>query len=254
MAQGTCRECATEDRHLPGRGLCAGCYHRRWQAQDWGPYDILSKGGQPAAFDLAPYTEKACAICKVVKPLEDFAKNNRRPDGRGSYCKPCARDKYQRPAIERKQRIEQHYDGEQECRKCGETKPITEFYWSRDKGKYQSDCISCRGRGGKVRWARTGRDLQRRHQLRSKFGMTDDDYAVMLAAQGGGCAICEYVPAEGERRLAVDHDHATGRVRALLCSRCNTGVGMFLEQPRIMRLAASYVELHSALGGDERVA
>jgi hypothetical protein len=52
-----------------------------------------------------------------------------------------------------------------------------------------------------------------------QLGVTDDEYARMLAAQGGGCAICGATPKT--RRLHVDHDHKTGTVRGLLCHRCN---------------------------------
>lgn len=51
------------------------------------------------------------------------------------------------------------------------------------------------------------------------YGLTADDYDVLLAAQGGRCAICRARPKS--KRLAVDHDHKTGEVRGLLCSRCN---------------------------------
>lgn len=52
-----------------------------------------------------------------------------------------------------------------------------------------------------------------------ELGVTDAEYARLLAAQGGGCAICGAKPKT--RRLHVDHDHATGWVRGLLCHRCN---------------------------------
>lgn len=55
-----------------------------------------------------------------------------------------------------------------------------------------------------------------------QLGITDDDYARLLAAQGGCCAICGNPPRT--RRLHTDHDHATGRVRGLLCYRCNRGL------------------------------
>jgi Recombination endonuclease VII len=51
------------------------------------------------------------------------------------------------------------------------------------------------------------------------LGVTDEEYARLLAAQGGHCALCPNEPKT--RRLHVDHDHATGRVRGLLCHRCN---------------------------------
>lgn len=51
------------------------------------------------------------------------------------------------------------------------------------------------------------------------LGVTDAEYQALLTLQGGGCAICHRPPKT--RRLHVDHDHATGRVRGLLCHRCN---------------------------------
>jgi hypothetical protein len=52
-----------------------------------------------------------------------------------------------------------------------------------------------------------------------QLGVTDEEYARLLAAQGGHCALCPNTPKT--RRLHVDHDHATGKVRGLLCHRCN---------------------------------
>lgn len=62
--------------------------------------------------------------------------------------------------------------------------------------------------------------MSARKPTRAKqLGVSDDDYHRMLAAQGGGCAICGATPKT--RRLDVDHDHLTGKVRGLLCHRCN---------------------------------
>ncbi len=61
----------------------------------------------------------------------------------------------------------------------------------------------------------TARKPKRAKQL----GVTDDQYERLLAAQGGHCALCPSTPKT--RRLAVDHDHKTGKVRGLLCHRCN---------------------------------
>ena len=59
-----------------------------------------------------------------------------------------------------------------------------------------------------------------------QYGITLEQYEAMLAAQNGCCAICRTSPTE-KRQLHVDHCHATGRVRALLCSPCNTQLGSF---------------------------
>jgi hypothetical protein len=92
------------------------------------------------------------------------------------------------------------------------------------------------------------RDVRRRHTLKTQFGLTDEQYAAMLEEQDGRCAICrrpEIIERNGRRvNLAVDHDHATGRVRGLLCSRCNNGVGRFDDDPDRLRAAAEYIEMH----------
>jgi hypothetical protein len=77
------------------------------------------------------------------------------------------------------------------------------------------------------------------------YGVTSARYAQLLAEQDGCCAICstEKVPRCG--RFYVDHDHATGAARGLLCHKCNTGIGMFRDDPAVMRAAIEYIERRS---------
>lgn len=64
-------------------------------------------------------------------------------------------------------------------------------------------------------------------------------YAALLEVQGGRCAICPRKA--GRRRLAVDHDHATGKVRGLLCPRCNDAVAHFRDDPELFERGAAYL-------------
>jgi hypothetical protein len=75
--------------------------------------------------------------------------------------------------------------------------------------------------------------------------MTDIQYDEMLKLQGGACACCKQSP-KGER-LAVDHDHRTGIVRALLCRRCNLVLGKVHDDSDLLSRLAEYVELHRGL-------
>ncbi len=90
-----------------------------------------------------------------------------------------------------------------------------------------------------------------------KYGMTIEDYEQMKAAQGGKCKSCGDTPTEMRRkagnpedwggryyydRLVVDHCHTTGRVRHLLCNRCNPMIGMALENKKRLLQAIDYVE------------
>jgi hypothetical protein len=78
-----------------------------------------------------------------------------------------------------------------------------------------------------------------RHVTRT-FGIESEDYLAMKAAQEGKCAICG--EEDPTRELSVDHDHKTGRVRNLLCNRCNFGIGYFRENPAILASAIEYLK------------
>lgn len=64
------------------------------------------------------------------------------------------------------------------------------------------------------------------YNLRKNYGLTSEQYVQMLDDQKGVCAICANPPPEG-KKLHVDHNHTTGEVRRLLCSRCNGALGWF---------------------------
>lgn len=83
---------------------------------------------------------------------------------------------------------------------------------------------------------RTCRDCKRFHHLRRKYGLTRESYDAMMVKQNGLCAICV-------RRdpKYVDHDHATGKVRGLLCQPCNTALGAFYEAAEIFARAVTYL-------------
>lgn len=64
-------------------------------------------------------------------------------------------------------------------------------------------------------------------ELRRRYGIDLQDYETMLALQKGLCAICRRRQQTTARNLDVDHDHATGMVRGLLCGLCNRNLGWF---------------------------
>jgi hypothetical protein len=86
----------------------------------------------------------------------------------------------------------------------------------------------------------------RRSYLKRTYGMTVEDYDRMLEAQGGVCAICRE-PRPEERTLHVDHDHATGEIRGLLCFRCNNAIGDLRESAELACSLAEYLDRDDAL-------
>lgn len=86
----------------------------------------------------------------------------------------------------------------------------------------------------------------RKSHLKKKYGLTLEDWSSMLIAQNSCCAICKtHIDNCTHQQLAVDHCHATGKVRALLCDLCNTALGKFKDNPELLREAADYVERHN---------
>lgn len=69
----------------------------------------------------------------------------------------------------------------------------------------------------------------------------------MLQAQSGVCAICKTKGAIDGHHLAIDHDHKNGRIRGLLCSTCNKGLGQFKDKGSLLRAAITYLELHDPI-------
>lgn len=128
------------------------------------------------------------------------------------------------------------------CRDCKEVKDAK--LMSTAKPGLCKQCSSARTRA----WAQANPEEWERHRRRSwlkrKYGITPEEYDERLAAQGGVCAICGEPPEDPRGyRMHVDHDHATGAVRGILCGSCNRGLGNFGDD--IDRLLAAVEYLRS---------
>lgn len=93
--------------------------------------------------------------------------------------------------------------------------------------------------------------------LSDRYGMTAQEYDLLLESQNGQCAMCGTdnpgpVRTGGvDRKFSVDHDHETGKVRAILCSKCNTGLGMLGDNPaEAAAMLLSYSKLVNPIDAD----
>ena len=79
----------------------------------------------------------------------------------------------------------------------------------------------------------------RKYKLK-EYGLTQDDYDDLLKKQDGRCGICEFKVLD--KKLVVDHCHLTGRVRGLLCTKCNVAIGLLRDDPELVKAALRYLE------------
>lgn len=116
-------------------------------------------------------------------------------------------------------------------------------YYEKNKARLQQ-----RGREYSRERRKNAPEKIRDSKLRAMFGITAEEYDRMFRAQNSVCAICcepETETRHGKvRRLCVDHDHKTKRVRALLCSACNLALGYLKDNPLIAHAAQLYLEAH----------
>jgi hypothetical protein len=123
------------------------------------------------------------------------------------------------------------------CRRCREMKPLGAFHRKRKGGQGRgSVCKACR------KQEPYSSEANRRVMLKHKYGITPAEYATLLTRQGGGCAVCGRTSGDNlHRHLHVDHDHVTGRVRGLLCSRHNVALGMLGDDPEEVVSLLAYI-------------
>lgn len=109
-------------------------------------------------------------------------------------------------------------------------------------------CLGCkRENGAKYREKNREKTNLKNKVGRYKIGV--DDCRRMLEAQGGCCVICgTEIDIKSSR---IDHDHATGKVRGLLCAACNTGIGLMKDSPEVLIRAAEYIKKHYGKGDDD---
>lgn len=123
------------------------------------------------------------------------------------------------------------------CATCDAPIPVPDT--GRNRAKYCSD--ECKKQEMDRRWRERSPGYMRQYM----YGVTPEQYSAMLARQDHRCAICGSDTWPGARRAGsphVDHDHANGKVRGLLCGNCNNGLGMFADDPVRLRAAADYLE------------
>jgi hypothetical protein len=122
------------------------------------------------------------------------------------------------------------------CTTCGDFKPASEYSLERDSRSFGG--ISMRSK------CRPCNELRKyKGFIKKTYGISYEDYTKMQELQGNCCAICGSLESLNKRtdRFFVDHCHTTGKVRGLLCSKCNHGLGLFNDNPKLLLNAINYL-------------
>lgn len=136
------------------------------------------------------------------------------------------------------------------CIKCQVEKPLTEYSPAKQcRDGHRGECKKCHNAIEKARDKSHRPTItylyKRSERLMRVFGLTLEEYERRQAAQGGVCAICQRTNAWNRREgdlLVVDHCHESNVVRGLLCHACNQALGLFRDDPELLRVAARYLE------------
>lgn len=138
------------------------------------------------------------------------------------------------------------------CTKCKREIPTDAFYRDRRRPNGRmSRCKQCK-KAAYSRWYamhpdinqkryKENRDRERDRHLIKKYGIDGVGYASLLRRQGGVCKICG-AKEPAHKRLDVDHDHETGKVRGLLCATCNQLLGYAHDDLAVLAAAIKYLE------------
>ena len=129
------------------------------------------------------------------------------------------------------------------CSKCKQSKPISHFHKMRNTRRY--DCKECRNKYHRE-WSKKNPEKKREQKYRTRYGITLKQYEKLLAFQNHSCAICgkkEHVR-KTDKYFLVDHCHKTGKVRGLLCHRCNQALSQLNEDPSSSLKLIKYIFLH----------
>lgn len=190
---------------------------------------------------------KRCRDCGELKLATEFWRRKQSPDGLALYCKVCfglrnsASYRGKRAVEGKKTRPYRRHsdvpDGMKYCPECKEIKPRSAFGSNRSQPDgLTAYCRPCHN-SVTVRVKSRKHGSQRNYLLKLRYGITEQQVEELRHLQGGICVICLRRPV-----AHVDHDHADGAVRGLLCFGCNGGLGQFQDDPKRLRGAAGYLE------------
>lgn len=147
---------------------------------------------------------KTCNKCLIKQSLDNYRSHSTTKDHKRTICKSCD-DANQRR------------------------------WYAANKEEYAATTLA---------WQRKNPEKRKGYRIKATYGISFDDFLDMLKAQENKCKICGTAHSmnTSKTRLCIDHDHVTGKVRGLLCDKCNRGLGVFRDNPEFLLKAAEYLK------------
>lgn len=176
---------------------------------------------------------KKCSKCRCSKPPSDFyvcrSPSSRVKDGLQRWCQECSKaysEEYNKLNREKARLVarKRYWEDPEPARAAA-------------RAVYHKDPAAAKERC-KI-WSKNNPLKVKAHDLKKRYGISITDYNRLLESQGGVCAICKTVG--GKKGLGVDHCHETGGIRGLLCSKCNTAIGLFNDSKNLLSSASDYL-------------
>jgi Recombination endonuclease VII len=170
--------------------------------------------------------EKECNKCKKFSPKSNFSKDSTRIEGVRDECKPClnAARKIMRDT----------------------RSPEEKAKWAAYRKQYYSD-----KRKGIERPKRTKKYCPKEARLKRIYGLNTEEYNKLVELQKGLCKICNKLPDCYRKKLYVEHCHTTGKVRGLVCLKCNSVLGFAKDNLNVLKAAILYLEASQEKGNEE---
>lgn len=204
---------------------------------------------------------KICSKCNQNKSLEEFYSDKSKKDGRYTICVDCSRPNANKKKRFRQEENERVKNGIKTCSKCEKIKSLDQFQRANKKryglAAFCADCNSVERKEyyknninkEKVlqkKWNESNPDKIYAAHLKARYGLKWDEYNKLLSQHNNKCATCN-----SDKKLCVDHNHMTGKVRGILCSFCNMALGFAKDDPRILQNLINYLSKHSIFQQEE---
>lgn len=165
---------------------------------------------------------KFCTGCQTEKPVSQFNKNKGRKDGLNGHCKDC----FKAWIDQNKDRVLENGRKYKQANK-EEIKAKRPAYHAKKRVHIRKNL--------------------RQRRLMVRYGITEEEYRLMIGLQEGCCAICrvqfDFIGVNKGNKPEIDHCHATNKIRGILCGNCNRALGLFKDDVDALQEAINYLKI-----------